>query len=328
MKKFVFTCGDTNGIGPEIVIKTLNKIAEKSPHFFYFICPENIFINTAEIIKPEFQYVFTRKFSPLQSVKVSIINIKNVKQELGKPTKKSGKTSFDAIRLSYVLASKNKVDAIITAPISKTAVNLAGINYPGHTEMYADWTGAKNFLMTFLSEKINAGLVTIHEPVKKIPGLINAKNLSEKINISAEMLINDLNIKSPKIALLGLNPHAGEDGLIGKEEEKILKPVIKKHKYKNFLKGPFSSDAFFGNKLYEKFDFVLGMYHDQVLIPFKLMNFGAGVNYTAGLPVIRTSPDHGTAYDIAGKNKADEGSIVQAFRYAEKIAYNRIKNDS
>ena len=170
---------------------------------------------------------------------------------------------------------------------------------------------------------MNAALATIHVPVKDIPGLITQKMLRKKLEIIINTLKTDLKKKSSHIAVLGLNPHAGEKGLIGTEEEKIIEPLIKKMNTAADLEGPFSPDAFFANSLYKKYDLVFGMYHDQVLIPFKMMNFGTGVNFTAGLPIVRTSPDHGTAFDIAGKNIASESSMTEAFKYASVIVKNR-----
>jgi 4-hydroxy-L-threonine phosphate dehydrogenase PdxA len=174
--------------------------------------------------------------------------------------------------------------------------------------------------MMFLSCEMNAALVTIHEPIRKVPGLITQKLLKDKIGVVKKMLQSDLAFKDIRIAVLGLNPHAGESGNIGKEEGKIIKPVIDKL---NYCDGPFSPDAFFANRLYKNYDCIVGMYHDQLLIPFKMLNFSRGVNYTAGLPIVRTSPDHGTAFDIAGKGIADESSMLQAFRYADIIVNNR-----
>lgn len=207
---------------------------------------------------------------------------------------------------------------MVTAPISKSAIKIAGINFPGHTEMLAEWCETNDFVMTFLSKKMNGALATIHEPLKKITKLITKENLEIKINIILKMLINDFKISVPKVAVLGLNPHAGERGIIGNEEQIIIEPLIKK--YSKNLFGPFSSDAFFANHLYKKYDLVFGMYHDQLLIPFKMMNFDSGVNFTAGLPIVRTSPDHGTAFDIAYKGIADPSSFIEAFYYAKKIS--------
>ena len=328
MNKFIFTCGDTNGIGPEIVVKALNKICPGSENTFIFICPENIFIETAKSVHAYFDFKIKNKLNEPEPGVVTVLNIKNPELLPGKPTKASGKAAFKAIKISSELLIKGKADAVVTAPISKTAIKLAGFNYPGHTEMYASWTKTKNFVMVFFSKEINAALLTIHEPVKNISKLLSAKNIKNKIDVVVKMLLNDMNIENPKIAVLGLNPHAGEEGLIGLEEKKIITPVIKESIYSEYLSGPFSPDAFFGRSLYKNYDMVLGMYHDQVLIPFKLLSFSSGVNYTAGLPIVRTSPDHGVAYDISGKNAADETSILEAFYMAEKIVNNRKKNAS
>jgi 4-hydroxythreonine-4-phosphate dehydrogenase len=323
MNKFVFTCGDINGIGPEIVIKTINKINKQKNITIYFLCPANVFNQASKTTKPLFNFKVIKRISEAKRSGIFVIDFGTYKQNLGKPTKSSGAAAFKAIKISFRILRDQKADAVITAPISKTAINKAKINFPGHTEMYAEWSEAKDFVMTFLSDKMYAGLVTIHEPIKNVAKLITAKRLKDKIETILNTLKIDLKISSPKIAVLGLNPHAGENGVIGKEETEIIQPVIMNKKFSQYLSGPFSPDAFFANHLYKKFDLVLGMYHDQALIPFKLLNFGGGVNYTAGLPIVRTSPDHGVAYDIAGKNLADESSILLAFRYAQKIVENR-----
>jgi 4-hydroxythreonine-4-phosphate dehydrogenase len=177
----------------------------------------------------------------------------------------------------------------------------------------------------FLSKKMNCALATIHEPIKSIPRLLKINPLIKIFDLSYETLSHDLNIANPKIAVLGLNPHAGESGYIGTEEIDIISPAMKKSKYSSHLHGPFSPDAYFANKVYAQYDATIGMYHDQLLIPFKMLNFSSGVNYTAGLPIIRTSPDHGTAFDIAGLNKADVGSFKEAFYAAKRININRKK---
>jgi len=215
------------------------------------------------------------------------------------------------------------VDAVVTAPVSKTALRMADVNYPGQTEMFADWCGKKNFVMTFLSNKIRVGLYSIHISLKKVSNSLNSNEIKIKLQILSNMMKRDLGIKNPKIAVLGLNPHAGENGIIGDEEEKIIVPVIRQFKGTSFIEGPFSSDAFFANRMFKKYDMVFGLYHDQVLIPFKFINAGKGVNFSAGLPIIRTSPDHGVAYDIAGKGIADDSSMVEAFHYAKLILKNR-----
>ncbi|MDR3610605.1 MAG: 4-hydroxythreonine-4-phosphate dehydrogenase PdxA [Ignavibacteriaceae bacterium] len=322
MNTFIFTCGDINGIGPEIIIKSLNKIYKYPGKRFIVLIPHNIFNLTAEIVKPEFNYVVINKPEDLNRDEVIIFDLGKGNQVLGQVSKEAGKFSYSAIKTSINLLNDKKADAVITAPISKTSMHKYGIKFPGHTEIYSEWCGVKDYAMMFLSAEFNAALVTIHEPIKKVPMLITQKLLKNTIGIVKRTLQSDLAINDPRLAILGLNPHAGESGHIGKEEVKILKPVIDKLSY---CSGPFSPDAFFANRLYKNYDCVIGMYHDQLLIPFKMLNFSNGVNYTAGLPIVRTSPDHGTAFDIAGKGIADESSMLQAFRYADIIVNNRNK---
>lgn len=319
--KYLFTCGDINGIGPEIVLKALNKICSKTFDKFYFICPQNVFFETSLSVRPIFSFEVSEKFIESDS-QVVIVGKRKAAWNTGKPTKASGKIAFDAVKLSASLALEKKVDAIITAPISKTALKMAGINFPGHTEMYAAFCNEKNYAMMFLSQKMNASLVTIHTPLGQVSKLIKKQRVKSVIDVTMNALKEDLKKDHPKAAVLGLNPHAGEEGLIGNEEETVIKPLILSYE-DEAVQGPFSPDAFFGSKAFQKFDVIIGMYHDQVLIPFKLLNFEAGVNFTAGLPIVRTSPDHGTAYDIAGKYKADESSIFEAYQYAKIIAENR-----
>jgi 4-hydroxythreonine-4-phosphate dehydrogenase len=329
MKTLVFTCGDINGIGPEIVIKTINKFYNPSKRKIIFICPANIFEQASSYSHPQFPFSLSKKESEKtkSSEKVHVFDLGDVKQSLGKATFFSGKTSADAIEKSYEIVSLNNDSAIITAPISKSAFDLAGINYPGQTEFYSDLSRSQSHLMTFLSKQLICGLVTIHEPISGVSKLLTKKRVEDSINEMIKVLRTDLDIKNPKLAVLGLNPHSGENGRIGNEEIDIIIPAIKEFD-KEVVKGPFVPDAFFGSKMFKNFDAVLGMYHDQVLIPFKLMNFEKGVNYSAGLNIIRTSPDHGTAYDIAGKGIANPSSMIAAVIWAEKILSNRPKKNA
>jgi 4-hydroxythreonine-4-phosphate dehydrogenase len=323
MTRVVFTCGDVNGIGPEIAVKAFSKIfSKKNTNHILFVCPKNVFQHYYKITKAAFNYqiVFDHSFSSSQ---LNLIPLPDVKLKLGNPTKVSGKIAFQSIMKSLDLIDNKLADVLVTAPISKEAFNLAKINFPGHTELLAQYESNNNYMMLFLSEKIKAGLLTIHSPISKIPRLITKEKIVKAIQLLHRTSVFDLGIQNPKIAVLGLNPHAGENGLIGNEEIEIIKPVIKSLQKKFDVFGPFVPDAFWGNKTYKKFNMILGMYHDQVLIPFKLLNFNSGVNFTAGLKLIRTSPDHGTAYDIAGLNKADEWSILQSYKYAIKIFQNR-----
>ncbi|PJA98553.1 MAG: 4-hydroxythreonine-4-phosphate dehydrogenase PdxA [Ignavibacteriales bacterium CG_4_9_14_3_um_filter_30_11] len=323
MSNFIFTCGDVNGIGPEIVIKSIKKLYKTTNHKFIFITPQNVFEEVSSNIKFKIPFSVVDNLPKKLTKRFYILKLNNIKINYSKTTAASGLTSYNSIKKAFSLLKEKKADAMITAPISKKAISLAGVKYPGHTEMLASWCKTKNFSMLFLSDKMKSSLVTIHTPINKIIKELTVKKLLSSFEIIFNSLKNDFKIKDPKVAVLGLNPHSGEDGIIGDEEEKIIIPSIKKSKYSKYLFGPFSSDAFFAKHKYKEFDMIIGMYHDQVLIPFKLLNSGKGVNYTAGLPIIRTSPDHGTAFDIAGRFIADELSMLEAFYFAEQIAKSR-----
>lgn len=325
MNTFIFTCGDINGIGPEIVIKTLNRIFN-SRSKFVFICPKNVFLKEIHRNRPLFSFRIHKYFVNNFSEHVLVIDTGNFKQHYGKPTEISGYSAYYSIELALNICSNFFNCSLITAPISKEALVMAKIKFPGHTELIADWFNVKKFAMMFLSKKIMAALVTIHIPIKDVSRSITKKLLSQKLDVIIHSLRYDFKINAPKVALLGLNPHAGEQGVIGNEEKKIIVPFLNSYKLGKDISGPFSPDAFWGKKYYKNFDMVVGMYHDQVLIPFKLLNFNHGVNYTAGLPIVRTSPDHGTAFDIAGKGIANESSMVEAFYFARQIVKNRTSN--
>lgn len=324
MNSFVFTCGDINGIGPEISLKAIDKIYQKKNKQIYFVCPKNIFLGALQKskINLKFDIISSIPNNRLNDRKLTVIDIGFARQSVGKPTKTSGKISYAAILTAYELIKSGIADAMVTAPISKYSFSLAGIDFPGHTELLAKLTKSKSFGMMFLSGKFHTALLTIHEPIIKAVKSLSKQLVNEKLNLFSSALLNDLKITNPKMALLGVNPHAGENGKIGTEEIKIFNPVLQKHNNEN-IDGPFVPDAFFANMLYKNYNLVIGAYHDQVLIPFKLLNFNTGVNFTAGLPFVRTSPDHGTAFDIAGKNIADYRSIYQAFIWADKIVNNR-----
>lgn len=326
MKTLVFTCGDINGIGPEISIKAINKLYNPQKRKIVFICPSNVFENNITIANPKFPFKFYKREinESLSSSYVSIIDIGKVKHDFGRPTKVSGKTSAHAIELSYQLISEDKNAAVVTAPISKNAFELAGIDYPGQTEFYGKLSGCDRLMMLFISRKLIIGLSTIHTPHKLVSEILSIELLNDKLSIFNESLEKDFNKSNPSIAVLGLNPHAGEEGRIGNEEREIIIPAIKKVNNRN-ISGPYVPDAFFGAKHFKDYDAVLGMYHDQVLIPFKMINFEKGVNYTAGLNIVRTSPDHGTAYDISGLGIAKPTSMIEAALWAEKIIANRNK---
>lgn len=327
MRSFVFTCGDVNGIGPEIDLKAINLIFNPKKYKLIVPIPLSVLDYYKSKIKFKFPYEIINSFKLKNKDNglVSFINIGKGSLHFGSPTKSSGNISIRSINRAYSLIKSGLADAMITAPISKISWKLNGVKYPGHTEYLADLTGSNNYAMMFLSNKFKCALATIHKPIGEVPLLITKRSLLKLFELISKTLIDDFNFKDPKLAVLGLNPHAGEDGHIGKEELKIISPVIKKSFSEKgiFVEGPFVPDAFFAKKLFSEYAAVIGMYHDQLLIPFKMLNFKKGVNFTAGLPIVRTSPDHGTAYDIAGKNIADPTSIIEAFRWANKIVNNR-----
>lgn len=327
MDKLVFTCGDINGIGPEIALKTLNRLTHhKSNSRYCLVIPGNVFREIKRLVKPVFDYDITTNInSIIPAEPVKILLLPDSKLKVGFATGESGEAAFNSLKISFSLLKKGFADAVITAPVSKTALRLAGFKYPGQTELFAQWCKVPDFLMTFISEKINVALASIHLPINSVPGSIRKKLLIQKLKLISQTLKFDLGIKNPRVAVLGLNPHAGEGGLIGREELDEILPAIKEANKFVSVEGPFSSDAFFAKRRFREFDLTFGMYHDQVLIPFKFLNAGNGVNYTAGLPVVRTSPDHGVAYDIAWKGIANDSSMLQAVRVAKRIIRNRKK---
>lgn len=316
--------GDFNGIGPEIILKSLSKIDLKKS-IPVIIAPKNIIEYYAKLFspKPEFHFITDPENKKEGKVNVLQLNDDRLKITPGIQSAESGKAAMLSIEKSIELCLKKQADAMVTAPISKEAVNLAGYDIPGHTEFLAAQTNAEHVLMMLVSDNLRVALVTAHVPIKEVAENITAKLIKTKVQILAGSLRNDFGIERPKIAVLGLNPHAGDGGVIGMEEIEIIDPVIKEVRSAQnqfTIHGPFPADGFFGRKLHTKHDAILAMYHDQGLAPFKLLSFGKGVNFTAGLPIIRTSPDHGTAFDIAGKGIADPSSFKEAYKLAVKLA--------
>ncbi len=324
MKTLTVSCGDINGIGPEIILKSLNKFSGRSDSEIILVIPENVFKLTSKLVSPEFP--FSRfSSSDKRSSGVKVFFLKDAEINVGKPTETSGATAFKSLDIAISLIESGRAEGLVTAPLSKEAFALAGVNYNGHTDLLAERSGTKDYMMTFLSEEFKTGLATVHVPIVEVDALITRDLLISKLNVAVNSLRNDFSINSPKIAALGLNPHAGENGNIGKKEVEVILPAVNEFNADSGLSvaGPFVPDAFFATRKYLEFDFVLAMYHDQALIPFKMINFNSGVNFTAGLPYVRTSPDHGTAFDIAGKGAADESSFTEALIWAEKILANR-----
>jgi len=251
----------------------------------------------------------------------------NIKVELGQTTKLAGEAAIRSLECALTDILEGRADVLVTAPINKHSLYSEKFPFKGHTDFLRSYFNVKNVLMFMISEEVKIGVVTAHIPLSSVAEKIDSGLVYDKIKLMNESLKIDFNIRKPKIAVLGLNPHAGDDGILGEEEKYIIKPAIKQAFDEGIMVfGPYSADSFFGAGHYKKFDATLAMYHDQGLIPFKTLSFGKGVNYTAGLPVVRTSPDHGVGYDIVGDNKSDPTSFRNAIFYALDIYKNRKMN--
>ncbi|MBL6448662.1 4-hydroxythreonine-4-phosphate dehydrogenase PdxA [Fulvivirga sp. 29W222] len=321
------TIGDINGIGPEVTIKAL-----RDSRVLNFITPviygssKTLSYYRKALRMDDFNYSHVKEPGQFHLKKVNVVNCWDEMVEIntGAVTPEAGKASFQALLKATKDLKAGLIDAIVTAPINKNNIQNDDFKFAGHTEYFTQNFDAKDSLMFMTSDDLKIGVATGHIPVKHISEVLTKELISRKIGIMEESLRVDFGIKKPKIAVLGLNPHAGEGGLLGKEDIEVINPAIKEFKQKGKLVfGPFPADGFFGKGDYKKFDGILAMYHDQGLIPFKTLAFENGVNYTAGLSIIRTSPDHGTAYDIAGKNEAQETSMRQAIYLARDIYKNR-----
>ncbi|HTQ28951.1 MAG TPA: 4-hydroxythreonine-4-phosphate dehydrogenase PdxA [Puia sp.] len=309
------TVGDLNGIGTELIIKTF------SDHRVLELCTpvvygSNKLINFYRKSIPElnFNYQNTREYNRISPKQLNIYNCweEEVSITPGQLTETGGKYAVRSLVAAVEALKDKKIQGLVTAPIHKKNTQSAEFRFTGHTPYLKHVFGVNDVLMLMAAEGFRVGLVTEHVPVSEIARLITREAILSKLNIFKDSLIRDFGIDKPRIAVLGLNPHAGDEGLIGKEEEEIIKPAIKDAKHQMMVFGPFSADGFFARNQQQKFDGVLAMYHDQGLIPFKSLASAEGINYTAGLPAVRTSPDHGTAFDIAGKNKADQSSFLSA----------------
>lgn len=321
------TIGDVNGVGPEVIIKALSH-----PSITKHITPI-IYGSTKalayhkNIVKDaNFPFVSVNHVDNAAHNKINVINCwtEDTNITLGQPTKDSGRFALMAIERAVKDARNGHIDAIVTAPINKKAMEMAGFKHVGHTEFLAEAFEASEVVMTMVSDASIIAVASNHVPIKEVVNKLDKKKIIRKLKVLNTSLREDFGKERPTIAVLGLNPHAGDNGVIGSEEKDFIEPAIKEAKRNNVLvSGPFPADGFFGGTDFKKVDACLAMYHDQGLIPFKLMSFGAGVNFTAGLSVIRTSPDHGTAYDIAGQNKADAGSMRKALYLAKDLFANR-----
>lgn len=307
------TCGDINGIGTELIIKTFSdhRILEQCTPVIF---ASNKLINFYKKAVPDlhFNYQSVKDFSKINPKQINIFNCweEDVIINPGQLNETGGKYAVKSLMAAAAAIKEGHIQGLITAPIHKKNVQSENFNFTGHTPFLKSIEGASDVLMLLYAMNLRVGLVTEHIPVKQVAEHITKAAILSKLNIFYQSLRKDFGIDKPKIAVLGLNPHAGDEGLIGTEENDIIKPAIKEAKQNMLVFGPYSADAFFARRSYLQFDGVLAMYHDQGLIPFKTIAVGEGVNYTAGLQFVRTSPDHGTAFDIAGKNKADSTSFT------------------
>ncbi|VXD16451.1 4-hydroxythreonine-4-phosphate dehydrogenase PdxA [Marinoscillum sp. 108] len=319
--------GDFNGIGPEVVIKALNdnRILR---HLTPVIYADGRVISfyRKQLDLQNFTYNQTKSIESIHQRKVNVLNLNEQEIEItpGEPGKSGGEYAIASLRRALEDLKSGKIHAIATAPLSKEMVQSDDFKFPGHTEFLTQEDGAKDSLMFLVAEGLRVGVVTGHIPLKEVAQAVTQERIEAKLNLMIKSLKKDFGIKKPRIAVLGLNPHAGENGLLGEEEEKIISPSIKTFKDKgNLVFGPYPADGFFGTNQFRSFDGILAMYHDQGLIPFKNMAFDTGVNFTAGLSFIRTSPDHGTGFPIAGKGEASETSMRNAIYMAADIFKNR-----
>jgi len=329
--KVGISVGDLNGIGPEVILKTFQN------SIMFDFCTPIVFASTKALSYQKKILNLNINLHGITNIqqafpnKLNVMNLwkEPVPMQPGKLSTEIGKYAVDSFVKAVEALKKGEIDVLVTAPFNKQTVQSEVFDFPGHTDYLAKELEGKP-LMFMISDDLKVGLVTDHVPIKYVAGQITEQKIIDKIKTMSESLVQDFGIDKPRIAVLGLNPHCGDGGLIGKEDDEIIKPAIHKLKEDNFLIfGPYAADSFFAGDNYKKFDAVLAMYHDQGLIPFKTLSFGQGVNFTAGLNKIRTSPDHGTAYEIAGKNLADPSSFREAvFKaldiYRKRKEYNEL----
>jgi 4-hydroxythreonine-4-phosphate dehydrogenase len=321
------TQGDINGIGMEVIMKAL-----ADPQIFDLLTPvvyssqktASFYRKTLEL--DDFNFHTLRSGEALFPKRANLVNCyeEEVLIEPGRSMPALGKYALKSIEAACDAIEKDEIDVIVTAPIDKHAIQGEGFQFAGHTEYLEKRFGNPGSLMFLISEELKVGVVTGHIPLAEVASSITSEKIVEKLRLLNHTLMQDLGIRKPKIAVLGLNPHAGDNGTIGKEDMEVILPAINKAKELNIMAwGPFPADGFFGNGSHNKYDAVLAMYHDQGLIPFKTLAFNTGVNFTAGLKIVRTSPDHGTAFDIAGKNQANAESFREALYLACDIFRKR-----
>ncbi len=323
--KLGISIGDVNGIGCEVVLKTF-----EDPRMLEF-CTPVIFASNKTISQQKTALGIDITYHGIQQAsgslegKINVVNVWKDTPELafGEATTEAGSLAIQSLKAAVTALNNKEVDALVTAPVNKKNIQSDTFNFPGHTDYLAQAFGGES-LMFMVSDGLKIGLLTDHLAVKDVAAAITPQLIRKKVQIIEKCLKMDFGIQKPRIALLGINPHSGDNGVIGKEDDEVLAPAIRELATTGLLVfGPYAADSFFGSDTYKRFDAVLAAYHDQGLIPFKTLSFGSGVNFTAGLSAVRTSPDHGTAYEIAGKGIADSGSFKEAVYMALKILKNR-----
>lgn len=331
MIRVAITQGDTNGVGYEVILKTF-----ADPAMFELCTPiiygsPKIAAYHRKALNLETNFSIINSAEEARNGRLNILACfdEEVKVELGQPSEEAGLAAFKALDRAMTDYRAGLFDVLVTAPINKATIQSPGFHFPGHTEYIETSVGDGNkALMILMNESLRVALVTTHLPIKEVSKAITKEAIIEKATIFHKTLRRDFRISTPRIAVLSLNPHAGDNGLLGSEEQEVIKPAIDELEKAGIQAfGPYPADGFFGSSAYDHFDGVLAMYHDQGLAPFKTIALESGVNFTAGLPIIRTSPDHGTAYDIAGQGKADENSFRQAVYTAIDVFRNRKNYD-
>ena len=305
--------GDPNGIGPEILLKCLSDPSLANLCNIVLVGPESVLSFYKERFDLDVSF---------DHIEISVPD--SFRVQPGHIDQDAGKVAMDAVSKAVDLCFSKKVDAMVTCPISKEAISLAGYDFPGHTEFIADRIGCSEYLMMMVSDRLRVGLVTGHIPISQVPQGVTGKKIRATLRVMRLSLVQDFGIAKPNMAVLGLNPHAGDGGVLGCEDRDIILPEVMWAREQGFnIMGPLPADGFFGSSNWKATDGVVAMYHDQGLIPFKALSFGSGVNFTAGLPIVRTSPDHGTAFDIAGSFLANESSLKKAVECAVEIVQKR-----
>lgn len=330
--RVALTIGDVNGIGPEVALKTVQVLSGSEAIEPVLVGPEPLWRNALDQARsgrggtdPTDELDWG---DVVEDAEIEDVAMEPADSSLPRPgaiSAEAGRVAMRAVERAVDLCAEGTVSAMVTAPISKEGVRAAGWEIPGHTEFIADRVGTSGYAMMMTAEELRVALLTTHVPLRAVAELLDRTLIEEKLDVVVRALRTDFGIADPSIAVLGLNPHAGDGGVIGTEEESLIRPLLAERiETGHSVDGPFAADAFFARQRYEPFDAILAPYHDQGLIPFKMLAAGKGVNVTVGLPIVRTSPDHGTAFDIAGTGRADPSSMVAAARLAGTIARRRL----